>query len=93
MFRCAAGSKGWRWRARWFRRAEGVIAFHVHSRIWRKLRIDAGAAVEVALIIEREAARDGGSADLAAGLADEPRALGAVSGPYACRFGGRSSFF
>jgi len=50
---------------------------HVHSRIWRKLRIDAGAAVEVALIIERERRETAVPADLAAGLADEPRALGA----------------
>ena len=30
----------------------GRYRLHVHSRIWRKLRIDAGAAVEVALQLE-----------------------------------------
>jgi len=55
----------------------GRYRIHVHSRIWRKLRIDAGAAVEVALIIERERRETAVPADLAAGLADEPRALGA----------------
>jgi hypothetical protein len=44
-------------------RGGGSYRLHVHSRIWRKLRIDAGAAVEVL------------PPDLAAGLADAPRAL------------------
>ena len=55
----------------------GRYRLHVHSSIWRKLRIDAGAVVEVALVIERERRETPVPADLAAGLADEPRALGA----------------
>jgi hypothetical protein len=55
----------------------GRYRLHVHSNIWRKLKIDAGAAVDVALIIERERRETPVPADLAAGLADEPRALGA----------------
>jgi bacteriocin resistance YdeI/OmpD-like protein/uncharacterized protein DUF1905 len=55
----------------------GRYRLHVHSSIWRKLRIDAGAVVEVAVVIERERRETPVPADLAAGLADEPRALGA----------------
>jgi hypothetical protein len=55
----------------------GRYRLHIHSNIWRKLKIDAGAAVDVALIIERERRETPVPADLAAGLADEPRALGA----------------
>jgi hypothetical protein len=55
----------------------GRYRIHVHSSIWRKLRIDAGAAVEVALVIERERRETPVPADLAAGLTDEPRALAA----------------
>lgn len=55
----------------------GRYRMHVHSSIWRKLRIDAGAAVEVALMIERERRETPVPADLAAALADEPRALAA----------------
>jgi len=55
----------------------GRYRLHIHSNIWRKLKIDAGAAVDVALMIERERREAPVPADLAAGLADEPRALGA----------------
>jgi hypothetical protein len=48
---------------------------HVHSRIWRKLRIDAGAAVEVTLLIDSEPREAVLPPDLAAALADTPRAL------------------
>jgi bacteriocin resistance YdeI/OmpD-like protein/uncharacterized protein DUF1905 len=58
----------------------GRYRMHVHSSIWRKLKIDAGAAVEVALIIERERRETPVPADLAAALADEHRALGAFQG-------------
>lgn len=55
----------------------GRYRFHVHSTIWRKLKIDAGAVVEVALIVEREPRETPVPADLAAALAEEPRALAA----------------
>jgi len=55
----------------------GRYRFHVHSSIWRKLKIDEGAVVEVALVIERERREAPVPADLAASLADEPRALAA----------------
>jgi len=55
----------------------GRYRFHVHSSIWRKLKIDEGAVVEVALVIEREPRETPVPADLAASLADEPRALSA----------------
>jgi hypothetical protein len=58
----------------------GRYRIHVHSSIWRQLRIDAGAAVEVALVIERERRETPVPPDLAAGLADEPRALAAFHG-------------
>jgi len=35
-------------------RGGGNYRMHVHSRIWRKLRIDAGAAVEVTMLLDRE---------------------------------------
>ena len=53
----------------------GRYRLHVHSRIWRKLRIDAGATVEVTLLIDSEPRDPALPADLAAGLAATPRAL------------------
>jgi uncharacterized protein YdeI (YjbR/CyaY-like superfamily) len=47
----------------------------VHSRIWRKLRIDAGATVEVTLLLDTEPRDPALPPDLAAGLAETPRAL------------------
>jgi hypothetical protein len=56
-------------------RGSGCYRLHVHSRIWRKLRIDAGASVEVTLLLDLEPREARLPPDLAAGLADEPRAL------------------
>jgi hypothetical protein len=56
-------------------RGGGNFRMHVHSRIWRKLRIDAGAAVEVTLLLDSERREAVLPPDLAAGLADTPRAL------------------
>jgi bacteriocin resistance YdeI/OmpD-like protein/uncharacterized protein DUF1905 len=56
-------------------RGGGSYRLHVHSRIWRKLRIDAGAAVEVTLLVDNEPREAVLPPDLAAGLADTPRAL------------------
>jgi hypothetical protein len=56
-------------------RGGGSYRLHVHSRIWRKLRIDAGAAVEVTLLVDTEPRQAVLPPDLAAGLADVPRAL------------------
>jgi hypothetical protein len=47
---------------------------HVHSRIWRKLRIDAGATVEVTLMLDQAPRPAVLPADMAAALAQEPRA-------------------
>ena len=56
-------------------RGGGSYRLHVHSRIWRKLRIDAGAAVEVTLLVDNEPREAVLPPDLAAGLAGTPRAL------------------
>jgi hypothetical protein len=56
-------------------RGGGSYRLHVHSRIWRKLRVDAGAAIEVTLLLDTEPREAVLSPDLAAGLADTPRAL------------------
>jgi hypothetical protein len=56
-------------------RGGGSYRLHVHSRIWRKLGIDAGAAVEVTLLVDNEPREAVLPPDLAAGLADTPRAL------------------
>ena len=56
-------------------RGGGSYRLHVHSRIWRRLRIDAGAAVEVTLLVDTEPREAVLPPDLAAGLADVPRAL------------------
>jgi hypothetical protein len=60
-------------------RGGGSYRLHVHSRIWRKLRIDAGAIVEVTLLLDAEPREVRLPQDLAAGLADEPRALATFS--------------
>ena len=57
----------------------GAYRLHVHSRIWRKLRIDAGATVEVTLLLDTEPREARLPPDLAAGLAGEPRALAAFN--------------
>jgi hypothetical protein len=56
-------------------RGGGNYRMHVHSRIWRRLRIDAGAAVEVTLLLDSEPREALLPPDFAAGLADTPRAL------------------
>jgi len=58
----------------------GSYRLHVHSRIWRKLHIDAGAAVEVTLQVDTEPREAVLPPDLAAGLADTPRALAVFHG-------------
>lgn len=56
-------------------RGGGNYRMHVHSRIWRKLRIDAGAAVEVTMLLDSEPREAVVPPDLAGELADTPRAL------------------
>jgi len=56
-------------------RGDGAYRLHIHSSIWRKLRIDAGATVEVLLFLDSEPRDPVLPHDLAGGLADEPRAL------------------
>ena len=53
----------------------GCYRLHVHSNIWRKLRIDEGDTVEVMLQIDREPRDPVLPEDFAGGLAEEPRAL------------------
>jgi hypothetical protein len=54
---------------------DGCFRLHVHSRIWRKLRIDAGAEVEVTLMLDQAPRPAVVPADLAAALAAKPTAL------------------
>jgi Bacteriocin-protection, YdeI or OmpD-Associated/Domain of unknown function (DUF1905) len=56
-------------------RGGGNYRFHVHSKIWRKLRIDAGAAVEVTMLLDSEPREAVIPPDLGAALADTPGAL------------------
>jgi hypothetical protein len=56
-------------------RGGGNYRMHVHSKSWRKLRIDAGAAVGITLLIDVEPREAVIPPDLAAGLAETPRAL------------------
>jgi Bacteriocin-protection, YdeI or OmpD-Associated/Domain of unknown function (DUF1905) len=56
-------------------RGGGNYRMHVHSRIWRKLRIDAGAAVEVTMLVDNEPREVAVPPDLAGELADTPWAL------------------
>ena len=56
-------------------RGDGAYRLHIHSNIWRKLRIDAGATVEVMLFLDSEPRDPVLPHDLAGGLAGEPRAL------------------
>jgi hypothetical protein len=60
-------------------RGAGNYRFHVNSKIWRKLRIDAGAAVEVTMLLDREPREALVPPDLAAELAGTPRALAAFN--------------
>jgi len=56
-------------------RGRGAYRLHIHSNIWRKLRIDAGDTVEVMLLLDAESRDPILPHDLAGGLADAPRAL------------------
>jgi hypothetical protein len=56
-------------------RGGGSYRLHIHSNIWRKLRIDAGATVEIMLLLDTEPRDPVLPHDLAGGLADEPQAL------------------
>jgi hypothetical protein len=56
-------------------RGGGSYRLHIHSNIWRKLRIDAGATVEIMLRLDSEPQDPALPHDLAGSLADEPRAL------------------
>jgi hypothetical protein len=56
-------------------RGGGSYRLHIHSSIWRKLRIDAGATVEVMLLVDSEPRDPALPHNLAGSLADEPRAL------------------
>lgn len=53
----------------------GTYRLHLHSNIWRKLHIDEGDIVEVMISPDTEPRDPPLPHDLAAGLAEEPRAL------------------
>jgi Bacteriocin-protection, YdeI or OmpD-Associated/Domain of unknown function (DUF1905) len=54
---------------------KGCYRLHIHSRIWRKLKIDVGVEVDVTLMLDEAPRPAIVPADLAAALAAEPRAL------------------
>ena len=54
---------------------KGCYRLHIHSRIWRKLRIDAGAEVEITLMLDEAPQPAVVPSDLAKALAAKPRAL------------------
>ncbi|MGA8103449.1 MAG: DUF1905 domain-containing protein [Candidatus Acidiferrales bacterium] len=56
-------------------RGRGAFRLHIHSKIWKKLGVDAGAAIEVALRFDGESREPIVPDDLAAALADAPPAL------------------
>ena len=56
-------------------RGAGNYRMHIHSRIWRKLKIDAGAAVEVTMHLDTEPREAVLPPDMAAALAATPRVL------------------
>ena len=60
-------------------RGGGNYRFHLNSKIWRKLKIDAGDAVEVMMLLDREPREAVVPPDLAAELANTPRALAAFN--------------
>ena len=61
-------------------RGGGNFRFHLNSKIWRKLQIDAGAAVEVTMSLDQRTTRSRSiPPDLAAELAGTPRALAAFN--------------
>jgi Bacteriocin-protection, YdeI or OmpD-Associated len=54
---------------------KGCYRLHIHSRIWRKLKIDAGAEVEVTLMLDEAPRPAIVPPDLAKALAAKPVAL------------------
>jgi len=60
-------------------RGGGNYRFHINSKIWRKLKIDAGAAVEVTMLLDQEPREAVVPPDLAAELSGTPRALAAFN--------------
>ncbi len=56
-------------------RGGGNYRFHLNSKIWRKLKIDAGDAVEVTMSLDHEPREAVIPPDLAAELSSTPRAL------------------
>jgi Bacteriocin-protection, YdeI or OmpD-Associated/Domain of unknown function (DUF1905) len=67
--------EGWPLKSTLSPRGGGAYRLHIHSNIWRKLRIDAGDTVEVMLEVDTEPRDPALPEDLAGALADEPRAL------------------
>jgi Bacteriocin-protection, YdeI or OmpD-Associated/Domain of unknown function (DUF1905) len=60
-------------------RGGGHFRMHVNSKIWRKLGIDAGAAVEVTMLLDTEPRKVVLPPDLAAALSATPHALDAFN--------------
>lgn len=60
-------------------RGGGNFRFHLNSKIWRKLQIDAGAAVEVTMSLDSKPREAVVPPDLAAELVGTPRALAAFN--------------
>ena len=60
-------------------RGGGNYRFHLNSKIWRKLKIDAGDAVEVMMSLDHEPREAVITPDLAAELASTPKALAAFN--------------
>jgi hypothetical protein len=54
---------------------KGCYRLHIHSRIWRKLKINAGAEVEVTLMLDAAPPPAVVTSDLAKALAAKPQAL------------------
>jgi hypothetical protein len=61
-------------------RGKGRHRLSIHSDIWRKLRIDAGAIVEVTLELDEESREPVLPPELAAALAQTPRAMAIFQG-------------
>jgi hypothetical protein len=60
-------------------RGGGNYRFHLNSKIWQKLKIDAGDAVEVTMSLDREPREAVIPPDLVAELASTPKALAAFN--------------
>jgi hypothetical protein len=61
-------------------RGNGRHRLCIHSEIWRKLRIDAGAVVEVTLQLDEESREPVLPPELAVALAETPRAMARFQG-------------